>query len=59
MGPKLMHCCKPEPMGTQGMATCCREFKSRKMVWFQQQRQEIGGLKDNKEESQKKSIRDF
>ena len=37
----------PEPMGTQ-------EFKSWKMVGSQQRRQETGGLKDKREESQEK-----
>ena len=36
-----------------------KEFNSWKMEGFQQRRQETGGLKDKREESQEKNIRGF
>ena len=45
MGPKLMNCCKPDPMGTHGYAKMLKRIQDWKMVACQQRSWRIEGQK--------------
>ena len=59
MGPKLMNCCKPDQMGTQGYGNMLKRIQTLlKSAESQPRWQETGGLEDEREKS-KKSVTDF
>ena len=59
MGPKLMNCCRPEPMGTQEYGKMLKWNQVLEDGGVPAKEQEAGGLKDKKEESREKGIRGF
>ena len=54
MGPKLMNCCKPEATGIQGYGKMLKIIQVLEDVRVPIKRQETGGLKDKREESQER-----
>ena len=60
MGPKLMSCCKLEPVGTQGHGKMLKRIPSPGRWWGSSKGcKNTGGSKDKREELQGKSIRGF
>ena len=58
MGPKLMDCCRLEPMGTQQYGKMLKRIQVLEGGGVPaKEARRAGGSKDNKEESQETSIR--